>query len=605
MTNAPPIHAADAVDAADPVDAEPPYRELLLESVPRLLGFLDREELSPTRGSFDRDHWAWKFRDFPVPLLQAGLIPLAWVHTHDFDGNVYRDNAELLRWIERGIECTLERQHGNGAFDTIGPNTQDHGVTLSTVYTLATVALELGDRLSASCRHRLREGVVRACGFASRSEEDYAFISNHHALFAAAWLRGGVLVGDEDMVRRSDAAVATVIAHQSPEGWYSEYGGADPGYESLGIQYLALVRRHRPSPALDESLARALAFYAYAVHPDGSVGGGYGSRHTQLWYPGGFELLAADHPTAAAIARFVRRRLAAGQVVTPRNVDAHNLPTLLAGYASALEAVTSRPGERRGDGGGVPGALPLLPCESPLPLRVFNGSGLVVAGTPHYHAVANVRKGGMLVVFERGTGRILHEDAGYVLRAADGDWTTALVGEPVEPRAEGASIEVTTTFARANREMLTPAKFLILRILNLTLFRSVWLGALIRRMIIARIITGRALGPFRLVRRLAFASDHVAVHDEIVADDAGRVTEVWRPRSYQALHMGSARYFHPRELVSITTALDEAPPALAARLRTAGRLALSFVVTAPAARSSDSPDARPSLATAPSGLHSR
>lgn len=594
MTNAPPIHVADA-------DAEPPYRELLLESVPRLLGFLDREELSPTRGSFDRDHWAWKFRDFPVPLLQAGLIPLAWLHAHDCAGNVYRDNAELLRWIERGIDCTLERQHRNGAFDTIGPNTQDHGVTLSTVYTLASVALELRDRLSAAYRDRVQAAVARACRFAARSEEDYAFISNHHALFAAAWLRAGLLVGDDDMLRRGDAAVAAVIAHQSPEGWYSEYGGADPGYESLGIQYLALVRRDRPSAALDESLARALAFYTYAVHPDGSVGGGYGSRHTQLWYPGGFELLAHDHPTAAAIARFVRRRLSAGNVVTPRNVDAHNLPTLLAGYATALQAVT----ERQGPGSEGPAALPLLPCESPLPLRVFNGSGLAVAGTPHYHAVANLRKGGMLVVFERETGRTLHEDAGYVLRAADGDWTTALVGDPLELRAEGDSVEVTATFARANREMLTPAKFLILRILNLTLFRSVWLGALIRRMIIARIITGRVVGPFRLSRRLTFAPDHVAVHDEIVAADAGRVRELWRPRSYQALHMGSARYFHPRELVSITTAPDELPSTLAARLRSAGRLVLPFVVAPRVPDPTVTSRGGAPLAPVPSALHGR
>ena len=35
-----------------------------------------------------------------------------------------------------------------------------------------------------------------------------------------------------------------------------------------------------------------MEFLAHAVHPDGSVGGVYGSRHTHLYVPGGLERLA-------------------------------------------------------------------------------------------------------------------------------------------------------------------------------------------------------------------------------------------------------------------------------------------------------------------------
>ena len=84
--------SSEQIDAGVDTDREAPYRRLILEAVPRLLSQFDRESLSPTRGSFDRDHWSWKFRDFPVILLQAGLIPLAWLHTHPFDGNIYFDS---------------------------------------------------------------------------------------------------------------------------------------------------------------------------------------------------------------------------------------------------------------------------------------------------------------------------------------------------------------------------------------------------------------------------------------------------------------------------------------------------------------------------------
>lgn len=562
--------SSERIDSGVDTVREAPYRRLILEAVPRLLSQFDRESLSPTFGSFDRDHWSWKFRDFPLILMQTGLLPLSALYARAMEGNVYYANAELLGWIEAGIDSLLDRQHRNGAFDTVGPNTQDHGVTLSIVYSLSTINAQLGSQIAADRRSRMLDAVGRACRFAARSSEDYSFISNHQALFAGAWLRAGATLGDASLLARADDTIAQIISHQSVEGWYREYGGADPGYESLGLHYLALFRRDRPSPELDASLARAVDFYANFVARDGSVGGGYGSRDTRLWYPGGFELLSQQLPMAASVASFLRERLELGNSVTLRNVDAHNLPTLMASYCTATQAISETQQ--------IP-SLPPLPCEATQPLRVFSESGLVVVGTPHYRAVANLRKGGMLVVFDSDSGRILHEDAGYVIQAAGHDWTTALISDPETVEQSAAHVQTSTSFLRANREVLTPFKFLILRALNLTLFRSVWLGALIRNMIISQIITGRKVGPYRLTRRIDFADNQVTVSDEIVTNAAASVTRVFRPRSYQAQHMGSARYFHPRELVSLSTGPTDAPVELASRLRKAGRLALQFVVS--------------------------
>lgn len=549
-----------------------PYWRHILDATPRLLGQLDRERLSPTWGSFDRDHWAWKFRDFPINMLQTGLLPLAWLFGRQAEDNPYAGNEQLREWIAGGLECLLARQHGNGAFDTVGPYTQDHGVTLAMAYTVGSLLPAMDGALPSPLRDRALESVARACRFAVQSEEDYAFISNHQALFALAWQRAGRLLGDVALVARGEATVGAILGHQSADGWYREYGGPDPGYESLGILYLALYRQAQPDPALDASLTRALAFHAHCVHPDGSVGGGYGSRHTSLWYPGGFELLAGDFPMARSTARFLRERLALGNIVTPATVDPHNLPSLLSGYLVAADA--SLPA--------VEEACPALPCQGEAPLRLFNDSGLAVAATPHYFAVTNLSKGGVLAVFDRERARLLHEDAGYVLQASGADWTSALLGAGHRfVRTGDDGVEVSATFGRARREVLTPLKFLLLRILNLTVFRSRRLGALVRRMIIARLVTGRIEGPFRLRRRIVFTPEQVVVDDEIVADVREGVTSVVRPRSFTAVHMGSARYFHPRELVSFA---DEgrAEASWANRLRTSGHLSLHFTVTAPA-----------------------
>ena len=83
--------------------------------------------------------------------------------------------------------------------------------------------------------------------------------------------------------------------------WPLEYDGFDPGYETLGIQYLARYWEKTRDARVLASLRRAVAFFAHAVHPDGSVGGAYGSRHTRLYFPAGFEILAGEIPEAASV----------------------------------------------------------------------------------------------------------------------------------------------------------------------------------------------------------------------------------------------------------------------------------------------------------------
>ncbi|MEQ1690825.1 MAG: hypothetical protein ABMA00_06035, partial [Gemmatimonas sp.] len=301
----------------------PTYWSLVLEATPRLLGTMDRESLSPTWGSFDRDHWAWKFRDFPITMLQTGVLPLAWLWSTPLPGNAWSGNGQLLKWIIGAVQVVLDRQHRHGGFDTVAPNAQDHGVTLAQCYLLATTARLLGDDCPAPLAARLSDALQRGTNFAVRSEEDYAFISNHHALFALAWLRVGTYLGDASLCTRADDAIATIIEKQSPDGWYAEYGGPDPGYESLGLHYLAQFERERPSAMLSQSIDRSLEFLAHCVQPDGGLGGGFGSRHTIQWFPAAFELLAGRSVVASSIAEFMRSRLGEGQVVTPRTVDAH------------------------------------------------------------------------------------------------------------------------------------------------------------------------------------------------------------------------------------------------------------------------------------------
>jgi hypothetical protein len=519
------------------------YRQHVLAAAPRLLGSLDREPLSPTSGSFDRDHWGWYFRDVPIGMLQSGLLPLAALWAGDWPGNPYVRSPRLLDWIIAGLEQSMQRQHRNGSFDSVGPNTQDHGVTLQMVYVLTTTMRYLGSAAPAALASRAAEVVRRGCAFAARSDEDYAFISNHRALFALAWLRAGDLLQDDELYRRADLTLRAIIDRQAAEGWYREYDGADPGYQSLGMAYLTQLQSERPSSELADSLRRAVDFMAHFVHPDGGVGGVYGSRMTALWFPSGFEQLAAGNPLAAAVADAVLEGIESANVVTPSTTDAHNLAVILHSYLLAADARAAREAT-------TPTQPPVaLPRDWLTQSRRFGESGLVVAGSPRYYAVLNLRRGGVGVIHARDGGRIAFTDAGYVAGSEGGRWSSAVpVTADVSVPDDEGTCTVQARFGLVNRPAMTAGRFLLLRLLNLTVFRSITIGALVRRLLVQRLITRRQAGPITLRRTVRFREDTVVLHDRLERTGKAHVDSLVRTTAYSPFHMGSARYFLAREL---------------------------------------------------------
>ncbi len=546
------------------------YAPPALAQLPRLLSGLDRERHSASYGDFDREHWSWKFRDFPLGMLQTALYPLALVWRYPLPENPYHRNPRLLEWIVAAMEQTLRRQHRNGSFDGFCPNEQEPGVTVGIVHGLAEAFRVLVPHVPEPTVQRLLASLRRAMDYALPRDESHAFISNHQALFAVGFLDAHELLGDERCRARAAQVVARILEQQSPEGWFLEYEGADPGYESLGIQHLATYWRRTGAPELLEALRRSVEFYAHCVHPDGSAGGAYGSRNTSLYFPGGFELLAGELPMAAAVAAFLRARICRNNVVTPSSADAENLFPLLSSYLGACLAT----------GGDLGDAAPRLPCEILTGSKRYQRSGFVFAGGPRYYAVVNERKGGVCRVFDRQAQKLVYEDAGYVVTGNGVKWTSQSAGmSQAQETEEPSKVSTSALFAEIRQELPGPWKFVLLRLLNLTVFRSPALGAWVRRQIVQRLILRKHAGPLRLRRRVVLGDNEIRFHDTIELLAPVKVEGVALPRNCTPIHMGSAKYFHPAELDEL--AAPDLRPLTA--LRSERKASIEFAIKFPAA----------------------
>jgi hypothetical protein len=204
----------------------------------------------------------------------------------------------------------------------------------------------------------------------------------------------------------------------------------------------------------------------------------------------------------------------------------------------------------------------------------------VFYGSRSYYAVASGSRGGVCRVFDRRARSVAYEDAGYLVRAGGKQWVSQGLGfSRAEGSAKAEEFSTTAQFSELVQEVATAPKFVLLRLLNLTVYRSARLAGWFTRQIVRRLILKRHGGPLRLQRRIVFAPDEARFSDRIELTRPVAVDRVGLPRSLTGVHMGSARYFHAAELESTPRVPVEN---LAAELNARGHAELQFVVRFPA-----------------------
>jgi len=91
-----------------------------------------------------------------------------------------------------------------------------------------------------------------------RNNESHAVISNHLAAAAAALLLWSKLSGCDN--KKYSELLEIIYRNQSEEGWYKEYEGADPGYQTLCTHYLSRIYEITKDERLKNSLVRSAKF---------------------------------------------------------------------------------------------------------------------------------------------------------------------------------------------------------------------------------------------------------------------------------------------------------------------------------------------------------
>jgi len=334
------------------------YLTAALGEVPRLLGAIDRNPFRPTYGCLDRQYWHYRTSSFPSGMYQEGVLPLALVYATDLPGNRWQGAPRVRELAIAALRFTARSSHSDGSCDDYYPFERALGAAVFSLQAAAEAyrVLQLHDPELLRWFRRRADWLIR--------HDESGRLANHQALAVLGLLRVGQITGQPEYRDAAWARLERLLEWQCDEGWFEEYGGADPGYQTLTIDCLAKVRKLSENAALDGPLRRAVAFARLFLHPDGSYGGEYGSRGTYHFYPHGMELLAPENPEAADLADGFLRGLAAGKqaAFSDDRMFAHRLGNLIEAYVDwspTCPAPRQGPGARDGGPGargGEPGA---------------------------------------------------------------------------------------------------------------------------------------------------------------------------------------------------------------------------------------------------------
>jgi hypothetical protein len=502
------------------------YAREALRSFPKLLTLVDRNRLSSTYGCFDREHWHYKTADFPSGMAQTGALPLALAFTHRFPGGeAYHAQPRLAELAVAGVRFAARSGHRDGSCDDYFPYERALGATAFSLYALTETC-----RLLGVAEEDLLAFLTRRADWLLAHDES-GRLANHQALCALALLNTALLTGQARFRAAAAQRVERVLSWQTDEGWFWEYEGADPGYQTATIDFLAKYTLASGERALLPPLARAVDFCRYFVHPDGSYGGGYGSRNTYNVFPAGFELLADEVPAAAAVAAALRRGMAAG-----RRAYADDARIFFHWVWDYLQAfVHHRP---------AAGSPPELGPRT----RYFPQARLYVRDDPGRYAVVSLAKGGVLALFEDGRRR--YSDHGLIGRVDDGRVVVTQLVDDYATRLGDDEVTVEGRFGYASRLRPTPWRQIAFRLVTLTVGRLA--SDLVRRLLQRLLIVGKRRAPLAFRRTIRFTRP-VSIVDEVWwegGQGGGRLTELYAGTDHTAIYVATSQVFQESALQS-------------------------------------------------------
>ena len=496
-----------------------PYLNILEDNFDKLVNLFNRDIHSSSYGYADRLNWGWKISDFSNATLQGAVHSLA-VGLRLSD-KFKKHEEPLLEIIKAAIRACKSISAKNGSLQEAYPNENSFCVTALVAFDILSALDILENKLDSEFHAEALEVVEPMIAFISKHNEEHALISNHLATAVAAIAIWNKRSNSNN--KRHQELLEIIYSNQSAEGWYKEYESADPGYQTLCTYYLAAAYDNLKDDKLLASIQKSLNFLQYFVHPNGTIGGSYGSRNTEVYYPGGIVFMQSTLPEYGWMSNSFLKGIKNGENLLPQHIDIGNYVPLLNSYAFAALYFHDQ----------SDGTCPFDTFELDFP-----ESGLYSKKTSAYHAILNYKKGGVIRVYDNSNGELDYSDDAYFGQLSSG---IRFSNQGFQAGGQFKDQKIESGFYRLNPSKPGPFSTVILRLLALTMFRSVGFGNWFKKRIVSMLMTTNKSVGGKVVRLINFEEDIIQIKDEI--DKPSNTKTLVLSNNSRSIHMASSGYF--------------------------------------------------------------
>lgn len=496
----------------------------LARLLPRILTQVSRDPNSATYGSFDRDWWHYRIRDFSSAILQQGAWTI-WLAA-DLPA-LAGERAALTRLAAAGARFWNTRAIRFGAFEEYYP--WERGYPAAAFSTRAVLKLVEAGVVKAD---DVRAGVAVAAEQLLRRFEAEAANQQVAGLAALALIRKifPELVPAAELA----AQAARTLALQHEEGWFMEYGGPDLAYLSVTLDALWDLADATGESRYREAAARALRFLHVQVGALGASAGMCNARNTDYILPYGITRFLRDgNREEQGLAAFLLATLY-GSLDEPEHF-LHAIDDRYLCHYTTHSLLRAWQLVRQLDVATLP-----APAAPAVGEQLLNGAGQVVrvGGADDLSALLALKKGG---VFSARLGEKRCADFGWVVRSSVRQWVTHWWGgDWAWQRAVDGGWVVTGHLVPHGETISTPLKHLALRAMSFLFGEKMapWLKSVL--------IFKQRQSALSFTRQILIDGRRITVRDEIQGLRPSLEVLV-APRASKR-HVSSADSFHREDL---------------------------------------------------------
>ena len=493
--------------------------------LPRIITQLSRDPDSPTFGSWDRNFWHYKMRDFSSMILQQGMMAIDALERYQADDNPLYKHPMAKAWIDGSLDFWSKHQLKNGSFNEYYPFEAGFPPTAFSLFAVGVIMKNRGYMVTSE---PVKLSIQKAVNWLLKHPEKEALNQE------AAGLAGIILCSKIPGIRIDavllEKRLTAFYASQSEEGWFPEYDGPDTGYLAVTIDCLWEMYEVSGDRRAFQAMEKAVGYIAAMMSVSGEMPVMVNSRNTDYLVIYGMTRMAEKgHAEAGAIVNKVLERLDSPDHFLNRTDDRYAVHYVYSSYFRSLAFINKFVASEF-----------KLPCETKYE-KYFSQAGIYTGHSPAKHSFyLNLRKGGIVNVFS--AKGIYEVDFGFRIRMGKSKVAVMHWQHPayqIKASSQGL-YEVSGPMTLHGWMVPGPLKHIALRAI------SMLFGKRIIPMLKKKMIFNLKNSGYLFTRRIEIKGNSIAIEDEI-SGTAVSGAKIYRAPHYSLRHVSSAGQFMAEE----------------------------------------------------------